>query len=105
MATIGRVTRHKDGKFVGRLTTLSFSAPISIEPVGKKEKKEHPDYRIFSNGLDIGAAWTRVGEKSQKEYVSCSVSTPGIGTIYFNLGREAGQDDPDVLACIWNEKQ
>lgn len=105
MATIGRVTRQKDGKFIGKLSTLSFTAPISIEPVGNKEDPKHPDYRIYCKGHDVGAGWKRTGEKSKKEYLSCSVSAPEFGTLYFNLGREAGQDDDDVFALIWNEKQ
>ena len=55
MATIGPVTRQKDGSFVGKLKTLSIDADIRIVPVGKKDKASHPDYRIICKGIDVGA--------------------------------------------------
>lgn len=108
MANIGMVTRQKDGSFVGRLKTLSIDAPIKITPVGKKEKDTHPDYRISCKGIDVGGAWkkvTKTGKNKGREYTSCSVSAPEFGTLYFNLGKAAGQDDEDVFSLIWNEKK
>ena len=105
MATIGMVTKQKDGSFVGKLKTLSIEADIRIAPVKNKEKPSHPDYRIMCKGVDCGAAWKKVGKESGNEYVSASVSAPEFGTLYFNLGRAANQDDDDVFALIWNEKQ
>lgn len=105
MASIGTVTRRKDGSFVGRLKTLSFSAPISIEPVKSKTDESHPDFRVVSDGMDIGAGWIKKGKMSGKDYVSLSMSAPEFGTLYANLGRAAGQDDEDVFSVIWNEKQ
>jgi uncharacterized protein (DUF736 family) len=36
--------------------------------------------------------------------VSLSLAAPEFGPrrLYANLGRAAGQDDPDVFALIWN---
>ena len=103
MANIGMVHRQKDGSFVGKLKTLSID-DIRIVPVKKKEKPSHPDYRVSCKGIDVGAAWKKVGKESGKEYVSLSISAPEFGTMYANLGKAAGQDDADVFALIWNEK-
>jgi uncharacterized protein (DUF736 family) len=104
MATIGSVTKREDGRYEGELKTLSVRADISILPVGDKASPSQPDYRVVSQGIEIGAGWIRTGQSSGKEYVSLSISAPELGsnTLYANLGRAAGQTDPDVYALIWN---
>ena len=104
MATIGSVTRREDGRYEGELKTLSVRADITILPVGDKASPSLPDYRVVSQGIEIGAGWIRTGQMSGKEYVSLSISAPELGsnTLYANLGRAAGQIDPDVYALIWN---
>jgi len=63
-----------------------------------------PDFRVFTEGYEIGASWKRVGEISGRQYVSLSVAGPEFGprTLYANLGRAADQDDDNVYALIWN---
>jgi uncharacterized protein (DUF736 family) len=104
MATIGSVTKREDGRYEGELRTLSVRADIVIIPVGEKSAESQPDYRVLSQGVEIGAAWLRRGQMSGKEYVSLSISAPELGskTLYANLGRAAGQSDPNVYALIWN---
>jgi uncharacterized protein (DUF736 family) len=104
MATIGSVTKREDGSYEGELKTLSVRAEISILPVGDKSSPNQPDYRVVSQGIEIGGGWNRTGQTSGKEYVSLSISAPELGarTLYANLGRAAGQSDPDVYALIWN---
>ena len=104
MATIGSVTKREDGRYEGELKTLSIRAEISIVPVGDKMSPNQPDYRVLSQGIEVGAGWNRTGQSSGKEYVSLSISAPELGprTLYANLGRAAGQTDPDVFALIWN---
>ncbi|MGE0853846.1 MAG: DUF736 domain-containing protein [Hyphomicrobiaceae bacterium] len=104
MATIGSVTKREDGRYEGELRTLSVRADIVLIPVGEKSAESQPDYRVLSQGVEIGAAWLRRGQMSGKEYVSLSISAPELGskTLYANLGRAAGQSDPNVYALIWN---
>lgn len=103
MSAIGYVTRDGEG-FKGQLRTLSIRAPIEIVPNRRKAGDNHPDFRVTSEGVEVGAGWTRVGEASGKEYVSLSIAAPEFGPrrIYANLGRAAGQDDDDAFAIIWN---
>jgi uncharacterized protein (DUF736 family) len=107
MATIGSVTKHEDGHYEGELKTLSVRADISIVPVTDKVSHNQPDFRVLSRAVEIGAGWLRVGQMSGKEYVSLSISAPEFGskTLYANLGRAAGQTDPNVYALIWNPQQ
>lgn len=103
MPAIGYVQRQSDGSFKGQLRTLSIRADIELVP-NRHKSGEQPDYRVLSNGVDLGGGWRRVGEVSEREYVRLAMSAPELGprTIYANLGRAAGQDDDDALAIIWN---
>jgi uncharacterized protein (DUF736 family) len=107
MATIGHVTKREDGRYEGELRTLSIRADIGILPVGEKMADNQPDYRVMSQGIEIGAGWIRKGQTSGKEYVSLSIAAPEFGskTLYANLGRAAGQSDPDVYALIWSPQE
>jgi uncharacterized protein (DUF736 family) len=104
MASIGYVTKQENGGFKGQLKTVSIRADIDIVPNRSKNAENHPDYRVLTQGVEIGAGWLRTGETSGKEYVSLSLATPEFGPrkLYANLGRAAGQDDSDVYAVIWN---
>ncbi|HIP79861.1 MAG TPA: DUF736 family protein [Kiloniellaceae bacterium] len=104
MAAIGYVTKQESGGFKGQLKTLSIRADIDIVPNQRKSAENQPDFRVLAQGVEIGAGWVRTGETSGKEYVSLSLATPEFGPrkLYANLGRAAGQDDPDAFAVIWN---
>ena len=41
-----------------------------------KTSDNQPDFRVMSQGIEIGAGWQRTGEASGKPYVSPSVATP-----------------------------
>jgi uncharacterized protein (DUF736 family) len=104
MPAIGYVTKQSNGGFKGQIRTLSIRADIDIIPNGTKAGDTHPDFRVMTAGVEIGAGWVRVGETSGRTYVSLSLAAPEFGPrkLYANLGRAAGQDDPDVFAVIWN---
>ncbi len=104
MAAIGFVNGTIEKGFVGQLKTLSIRASIEISPNRSKSNDVQPDFRVFSDGVEIGAGWVRTGEVSGKTYVSLSLAAPEFGPrrLYANLGRAAGQDDDDTYAVIWN---
>ncbi|SBV31851.1 conserved protein of unknown function [uncultured Sphingopyxis sp.] len=104
MAAIGFVNGTIEKGFVGQLKTLSIRASIEISPNRGKGSDVQPDFRVFSEGVEIGAGWVRTGEVSGKTYVSLSLAAPEFGPrrLYANLGRAAGQDDDDTYAVIWN---
>lgn len=104
MTAIGYVTRNDNGSYKGQLRTVSIRADIDILPNRDKTAETHPDFRVFTQGVEIGAGWIRRGENSGKDYVSLSLAAPEFGPrkLYANLGRAAGQDDEAVFALIWN---
>lgn len=104
MPAIGYVTRQPNGGFKGELKTLTIQAQIEVEPNTSKTADNQPDFRVTSEGADIGAGWVRHSESSGKDYVSLSLAAPEFGSrkLYANLGRAAGQDNEDTFALIWN---
>ena len=59
-----------------RAQTLSIRAEIAIVPVTDKVSPNQPDYRVVSQGIEIGAGWVRKGQMSGKDYVSLSIAAP-----------------------------
>jgi len=107
MAAIGYVTRQADGSYKGFIKTLSIRRSVVLVANRDKDGDNQPDYRVFTDDRDrveLGAGWTRVGQNSGNNYVSLSLAAPEFGPrkLYANLGRAAGQDDPDAFAIIWN---
>ena len=104
MPAIGHVTKHADGSYKGQLKTLCFKAPIEILPNAAKNGDTQPDYRVYSQAVEVGGGWIRRGKTSGEDYVSLSLADPAFGPkkLYANLGRAAGQDDENVYAVIWN---
>ncbi len=104
MATIGtlRYDEAKD-RYKGDLKTLTIRASVELV-AARKTGDSQPDYRILSEGVEIGAAWKRVSKRSGNEYLSLSIQAPELGrrTLYANLGKMPGQDNPDVFSIIWN---
>jgi uncharacterized protein (DUF736 family) len=104
MTAIGYVRKEDDGRYTGSIRTISISAQVEILPNVNKTADAQPDYRVVTQGIEIGAGWTKKGEASGKEYVSLALAAPEFGPkkLYANLGRAAGQDDDSLYALIWN---
>ena len=103
MPAIGYVTKNDDGSFKGQLKTLSISAEIAIVLNYDKGSETQPDYRVLSDGVEVGAGWLRWSETSGRDYVSLSLAAPEFGPrrLYANLGQAAGGPE-DRFAVIWN---
>jgi len=104
MTAIGYVRKEQDGRYLGSIRTISIRAEVEILPNTNKTTEAQPDYRVLTQGIEIGAGWTKKGESSHKEYVSLALAAPEFGPrkLYANLGRAAGQDDDNLYALIWN---
>ncbi|MBB4633414.1 DUF736 domain-containing protein [Sphingosinicella soli] len=102
MPAIGHVKRSGEG-YKGELKTLSIRAGIEIIPNRTKTGDAQPDYRVLTQGIEVGAGWIRTGEASGRDYVSLSIAAPEFGPrrLYANLGRVPGEAD-ETFAVIWN---
>jgi uncharacterized protein (DUF736 family) len=72
-------------------------------PTTWKRPDTHPDSRTLTQGIEVGAGWTRTGGTAGKEYASLSVAAPKFGPkkLYADLGEMAGWDDENLHAVIW----
>lgn len=75
MAIIGTFSKTNDG-YKGYVETITVSAATQFQPVEKKSPKA-PDYRIFSHGAEIGAAWIKSG-KAETTYLSVMLDDPSF---------------------------
>jgi uncharacterized protein (DUF736 family) len=84
MAQIGTFTRNDDG-FFGNISTLTLDAKLAILPAEISDAENAPNHRVFCEGMEIGAAWNRTGEKAGN-YLSVSIDDPSFTqSIHANL--------------------
>ncbi|TIM19925.1 MAG: DUF736 family protein [Mesorhizobium sp.] len=104
MTAIGYVNKQENGAYKGQFKTLSVRADIDIVPNQAKSADNHPDFRVLTQGVEVGALGLVGDDIDGKDYVSLSIAAPEFGPrkLYANLGRAAGQDDHDTYAIIWN---
>ena len=103
MPQIGEFIREETG-FVGRVRTLMLDLELVIAPTEQSETENAPDHRVHlgadADGPEIGAAWTRTGEKAG-EYVSLQLDDPTFAQpIRANLFQSA--DDKSASGLYWN---
>lgn len=103
MPAIGHVTRTVNGGFTGEVKTLTVRADIDIVPNENKSGDSQPDYRVLSEGVEVGAAWNRRSEASGRDYVSLTLAAPEFGPrrLYANLGRASGENE-NSFVLIWS---
>ncbi|TPK24007.1 DUF736 family protein [Mesorhizobium sp. B2-5-9] len=95
MAQIGIFTRNDDG-FFGNISTLMIDAKLSILPAEKSGAEHAPEHRIYCDGVEIGAAWDRTGEKAGA-YLSVLIDDPSFTyPVRASLFQAAAEKD------VWN---
>ena len=55
MTAIGFVRKENDGRYTGQLKTVSIKADIDIVPNANKTTDSQPDFRVLTQGTEIGA--------------------------------------------------
>ncbi|MCD4512190.1 DUF736 domain-containing protein [Brucella pseudogrignonensis] len=78
MSQIGTFTRTDDG-FFGRIRTLTLNAEVSILPTDDTDAENAPEHRVFLDGMEVGAAWERTGEKAGT-WLSIAIDDPSFVT-------------------------
>ncbi len=76
MSQIGTFTRRDDG-FFGRIRTLTLNAEVAILPVNPSDTENAPEHRVFLDGVEVGAAWERNGEKAGA-WLSITIDDPSF---------------------------
>lgn len=97
MANIGNFTAQEHG-YTGTVRTLTLNVKVKIVPTDKESEKA-PDFRILAGNFEIGAAWKKIANSTERPYLSVTLDDPSFpATIYARLIEgEDGQYD-----LIWS---
>lgn len=99
MATLGTFTRSGD-TFTGTVRTLSINAKTTIKPASKTSDKA-PDYRVFSNSVEFGAAWKKTSGDG-RDYLSIKLDDPSFSApIHASL---IETDEAGSYSLIWSRR-
>ena len=95
MAKIGTFTKEGD-VYKGTICTLTLNVKVEIAPVDKTGEKA-PDYRVYSNGSELGAGWKQTSEQGT-DYISVKLDDPSLSApIYTSLFRAEGHNEFSLL--------
>jgi len=98
MAQIGTFTRDDNGAFTGTIKTLTLSVKVAIKPCDRDNDRA-PDYRVTSNGVELGAGWSKTGRETGAEYLSLKLDDPSFtAPVYASLV----QGDKGEHKLIWS---
>ncbi|TAJ71794.1 MAG: DUF736 domain-containing protein [Phenylobacterium sp.] len=100
MATIGTFTLSGDGSFAGSIKTLTLNVKqAQLRPVDK-ESANAPDFRVFANGTEFGAAWKKTSREN-RDYLSVKLDDPSFpAPIYANL-----VDAEEGYSLVWSRSR
>ena len=86
MTTIGTFTLAKDGFLQGKIKTLTLNlAKVTLEPVAS-DHDSAPAFRIFANGIELGAAWAKTAKESGRRYHQVRLDDPSFpAPVFANL--------------------
>jgi uncharacterized protein (DUF736 family) len=91
MATIGTFTSTENG-FTGFIRTLALNVKARIARVENPSDKG-PQFRIFAGAVELGAAWQKRSNESDRDYLSVKLDDPSFpAPIYATLTEVEGED-------------
>ena len=99
MTTIGTFAPSKDGFLRGTIRTLTLNlTKVTLEPV-TSDHESAPAFRIFANGLELGAAWAKTAKESGRVYHQvrlddASFPAPDFATLIEN-------EEGSAYSLIW----
>ncbi|MCI5075367.1 DUF736 domain-containing protein [Oricola sp.] len=98
MANIGTFTTTKSG-FTGQIKTLALNVKARFERI-ENPGENGPHFRIYSNSVELGAAWQKQAKQSERDYLSVKLDDPSFpAPIYATLVEVEGQEG---LQLIWS---
>src|SRR3954468_12087850 len=91
MTTIGTFTAARDGFLQGKIKTLTLNlAKVTLEPVNS-DHESAPTFRLFANGIELGAAWAKTAKESGRRYHQVRLDDPSLSApVFANLNRNGG---------------
>ncbi len=90
MATIGTFTSTENG-FSGSIRTLALNVKARISRIENPSDKG-PHFRIYAGTVELGAAWQKTSEQTQRDYLSIKLDDPSFpAPIYATLTEVEGE--------------
>ncbi|MEO1612331.1 MAG: DUF736 family protein [Pseudomonadota bacterium] len=85
---VNTLEKTDDGAFVGNMASFDYDFDFTLKPAEKRTEKS-PDFEMMVKSprgrlVPIGAAWTKTGQTSGKEYLSMTADLRGIGRVNVN---------------------
>ena len=101
MSTIGTFTKSEDGSYAGSIKTLNLNVQqAQMRPV-EKDSNGGPDFLIFADGAEFGAAWKKTARQSNRDYISVKLDDHSLpAPIYANL-----VDAEDGYRLVWSRRR
>jgi uncharacterized protein (DUF736 family) len=100
MATIGTFKQIGEGEYLGDIFTLSLRANgVRIVSVTRTNDNA-PSHRILIGRVEVGAAWPKHSEETERDYLSVKLDDPSFNApIYANLFNDEGGE---TFSLIWS---
>lgn len=96
MATIGTFTSNDNG-FTGSIRTLALNVKARIARVETPSDKG-PHFRIYAGNVELGAAWQKRSEQTDRDYLSVKLDDPSFpAPIYATLSEVEGEDGYQLI--------
>jgi uncharacterized protein (DUF736 family) len=96
MATIGTFTSSETG-FTGSIRTLALNVKARIARVENPSDKG-PHFRIYAGNVELGAAWQKRSEQTDRDYLSVKLDDPSFpAPIYATLSEVEGEDGYQLI--------
>lgn len=100
MATIGTFTKSADGTYAGAIRTLSLNVKQAQLRANEKTDEKAPDFRLFANGAEFGAAWKKTSREN-RDYLSVKLDDPSFpAPIYASL-----VDAEEGYSLVWSRSR
>src|SRR6266542_2119325 len=100
MATIGTFKKTGKKEFTGDIVTLSLQVKnVRIVPAAHRAGDNAPSHRVFFDGVEIGAAWSKHSSEG-RDYLGLKLDDPSFtAPIYANLFDD---EEGEGYILIWS---
>ena len=96
MATIGTFTANESG-FTGSIRTLALNVKARIARIENPSDKG-PHFRIYAGNVELGAAWQKHSEQTERDYLSVKLDDPSFpAPIYATLSEVEGESGYQLI--------
>jgi uncharacterized protein (DUF736 family) len=98
MPVIGTFSPVENG-YAGTISTLTLNIEVAIQANPRKEGRNPPDFRVMAGAVEVGAAWRRNIEGTQKILLRVKLDDPALPEPIWAAMLEPGADG--IARLLW----